>query len=118
MRLIWSSLVFVPLVFGCAAATASPPMSDACEIRAIETSMGMRLESVVYGAPGSTGSYSLSLLKSGPGGTSEVRQGGDYEIGPAGVAVVSTTEVSHDARDGYSAVMTVDDPSGHHRCEL
>ena len=118
MRLIWTSFVFVPLVFGCAAATASPPVSDACEIRAIETSMGMRLESVVYGAPGSTGSYSLSFTKAGPGGTSEVRQGGDYEIGPEGDAVVSVTEVSHDARDGYSAVMTVDDRSGHYRCEL
>lgn len=118
MRLLWTSFVFVPLVFGCAAATASQPSPDACEIRAIETSMGMRLESVVYGVPGSTGSYSLSLLKSGPGGTSEVRQGGDYEIGPAGDAVVSVTEVSHNARDGYSAVMTVDDSYGHYRCEL
>lgn len=118
MRLIkWTSLVCVPLIFGCVAATALPsPAPAACEIRASETSGGMMLESVVYGAPGTLGSYSFSLEKSGPAGTSSVSQGGEYEIGPEGDAVVSVTEVSHGAKDRYSALMTVEDSAGLYRC--
>jgi hypothetical protein len=117
MQLIkWTSLVCVPLVFGCVAATALPSPAPACDIRASDTASGLMLESVVYGAPGTLGSYSFSLEKSGPAGTSSVSQGGDYEIGPEGDAVVSVTEVSRGAKDRYSAVMTVEDVAGLHRC--
>ncbi|MBX3446453.1 MAG: hypothetical protein KF765_06850 [Parvibaculaceae bacterium] len=123
MRLKLTSLVCVPLLVGCAAAIASPPpplaQHEACEIRATDMPGGMmRLESVVYGAPGDWGNYQVSLARSGPGGTSNVSQGGDYEIGPNGDAVVSVTEVNRGPRDRYSAVMTIDGSSGPHRCEF
>lgn len=123
MSLKLTSLVCVPLLVGCAAAIASPPSSlaphEACEIRATDMPGGMtRLESIVYGAPGTHGSYQVSMARSGPGGTSNVSQGGDYEIGPHGDAVVSVTEVNRSPRDRYSAVMTVDGPSGPYRCKF
>lgn len=123
MSMKLTSLVCVPLLFGCAAAIASPPtpvvLHEACEIRAFDMPGGMmRLESVVYGAPGAYGSYQVSMVRSGPGGTSNVSQGGDYEIGPDGDAVVSVTEVNRGPRDRYSAVMTVDSASGPYRCEF
>lgn len=123
MSLKLTSLVCVPLLVGCAAAIASPPPPlaphEACEIRATDMPGGMmRLESVVYGAPGAWGNYQVSLARSGPGGTSNVSQGGDYEIGPNGDAVVSVTEVNRGPRDRYSAVMTIDGASGPYRCEF
>jgi hypothetical protein len=119
MKLIkWTSLVCVPLVFGCVAATALPSSPPACEIRASNTAAGLMLESVVYGAPGTFGSYSFSLEKSGPAGTSSVSQGDDYEIGPEGEAVVSVTEVNRGAKDRYSALLTVEDGAGYHRCSF
>ncbi len=123
MSMKLTSLVCVPLLFGCAAAIASPPVPEAfhesCEIRAFEMPGGMmRLESVVYGAPGAYGSYQVSMVRSGPAGTSNMSQGGDYEIGPDGDAVVSVTEVNRGPRDRYSAVMTVESPSGPYRCEF
>lgn len=123
MSMKLTSLVCVPLLFGCAAAIASPPLPAApyeeCEIRAFDLPGGvMRLESVVYGAPGAYGSYQVSMVRSGPGGTSNVSQGGDYEIGPDGDAVVSVTEVNRGPRDRYSAVMTIDSASGPYRCEF
>lgn len=119
MQLIkWTSLVCVPLVFGCVAATALPSSPPACEVRASDTAAGLMLESVVYGAPGTLGSYSFSLEKSGPAGTSSVSQGGDYEIGSEGEAVVSVTEVSKGRKDHYSALLTIENDGGYHRCSF
>ncbi len=121
MSMKLTSLVCVPLLFGCAAAIASPPppaaLHEACEIRAFDMPGGMmRLESVVYGAPGTYGSYQVTMERSGPGGTSNVSQGGDYEIGPKGDAIVSVTEVNRGPRDRYSAAMTVDSAAGPFSC--
>lgn len=118
MRLKWTSLVLVPIVFGCAAATASPPSPEACEIRAIETPSGVRLESVVYGAPGETGSYRMTMARSGSGGSSEVRQGGDFTIEENGEAVVSVTEMNRGAFDGIHAHMDVENGYGSYACGL
>jgi len=118
MRLKWTSLALVPIVFGCAAATASPPAPEACEIRAIETASGLRLESVVYGAPGEAGSYAMSLERTGSGGTSEVRQGGDFVIEDGGETVVSVTEFNRGARESLHAYMTVENGYGSYSCGL
>ncbi|PKP77277.1 MAG: hypothetical protein CVT81_10210 [Alphaproteobacteria bacterium HGW-Alphaproteobacteria-3] len=118
MNIKWVSLFFVPLAFGCAAATASPPAAESCEIRAIETPSGMLFESVVYGMPGETGSYAVSFERSGSGGTSEVRQDGDFVIEESGEAVVSVTEVNRGARDRFHAHMTVESYSGSYSCGL
>jgi len=118
MNIKLTSLFFVPFVFGCVAATASPPALDSCEIRAIETPGGLRLESIAYGMPGESGSYAMSLERSGAGGTSEVRQGGDFVIDETGEAVLSVTEVTHGGHDRIHAHMTVENRSGSHSCDL
>ncbi|MBX3492205.1 MAG: hypothetical protein KF899_04545 [Parvibaculum sp.] len=114
------SLAFLPLALGCAAASLVPASAAApaeCEIRAYDVAGGVRIESVVYGAPGSAGSYQLSLVRSGSGGTSNVSQGGDYEIDGAGEAIVSVTEFNRSARDRYSIEMTVEDAFGVTHCD-
>ena len=114
------SLALLPLALGCAAASLVPASASAqaaCEIRAYDVAGGVRIESVVYGAPGSSGSYQLSLVRSGSGGTSNVSQGGDYEIDDAGEAVVSVTEFNRGARDRYSVEMTVEDAYGVTYCD-
>ena len=114
------SLAFLPLALGCAAASIVPAHASApaaCEIRAYDVAGGVRIESVVYGAPGSSGSYQLSLARSGSGGTSNVSQGGEYEIDGAGEAVVSVTEFNRGSRDRYSVEMTVEDAHGVTHCD-
>jgi hypothetical protein len=106
MNIKWVSLFFVPLAF------------ESCEIRALETPSGMLFESVVYGMPGETGSYAVSFERSGSGGTSEVRQDGDFVIEESGEAVVSVTEVNRGARDRFHAHMTVESYSGSYSCGL
>lgn len=120
MSKFWIPLVALPLVLGCAA-TASVsstviPSSPQCEIRATGVPGGLRLESVVHGAPGSSGSYQLSLVRSGAGGTSNVSQGGDYEIDGAGEVVVSVTEFNRSVRDHYNIEMTVEGVFGKVHC--
>lgn len=113
------SLAFLPLALGCAAASFGPANAAAiaaCEIRTYDVAGGVRIESVVYGAPGSSGSYELSLARSGSGGTSNVSQGGDYEIDGAGEAIVSVTEFNRGSRDSFSVEMTVEDASGKVHC--
>jgi len=113
------SLAFLPLALGCAAVSIVPANADAaaCEIHAYDVAGGVRIESVVYGAPGSSGFYELSLARSGSGGTSNVSQGGEYEIDGAGEAVVSVTEFNRGSRDRYSVEMTVEDAHGVTHCD-
>lgn len=115
MTKFWKSLALVPLALGLAAASAAPAAVQ-CEIRASEVPGGLRLESVVYGAPGASGVYQLSLERSGSGGSSNVSQGGDFEIDGAGEAVVSVTEFNRGRRDGYDVTMTVEDAFGVSQC--
>ncbi|WP_293337193.1 curli-like amyloid fiber formation chaperone CsgH [Parvibaculum sp.] len=71
---------------------------------------------MVYGAPGEAGSYSMSLERAGSGGTSEVRQAGDFVIEDGGEAVISVTEFNRDARARLHAHMTVENGYGTYSC--
>jgi hypothetical protein len=121
MSKFWISLALIPLALGVAATSvASPagnPASAQCEIRATAIPGSLRLEGVVYGVPGDAGSYQLTLARSGPGGTSNVSQGGDYVVDASGEAVVSVSEFNRGARDTLDAVMTIEDSYGVSSCE-
>ncbi len=120
MSKFWMSLAFVPVALGGVAAASVVPANAVaaveCEIHATAVPGGLRLESVVYGMPGSSGAYQLTLARSGAGGSSNVSQGGDFEIDGSGQAVVSVTEFNRSHRDNYNVEMTVEDFSGVSYC--
>ena len=105
---------------GSAAAIALPAdesTSHQCEIRTTETPAGLRVESVVRGEPGTSGSYEFVLSRSGSGGLSDVNQGGEYTIPESGEMTVSVSEFNHRRRDDFDAALTVSGPNGSTSCE-
>jgi len=114
------SLALAPIVLGISLAaivpaSAAPPMQ--CEIRAIAVPGGIRLESVAFGSPGLSGSYQLSLERSGASGSSNMSQGGDFEVGDDGEVVISVTEFNLGPHDKYNVALTIESSSGATYCE-
>jgi PPE-repeat protein len=96
------------------AATDRATQPSACEIRMTATPLGVKIDGVVHGRTGRSGSYQLELQKSGPSGHSDVSQGGDFTVGANGEAVVSESELNVSRGDVYRVAMTV---SSGARCE-
>jgi hypothetical protein len=57
-----------------------------CEVRSRKSADAILLEAVVTGKAQATGEYAFVISKSGGGGTSDITQGGEFEIGPEGEA--------------------------------
>lgn len=121
MRTTWMPLVLASLSLGCAvassASTSEPSEQFKCEIRTQAVPGGLQFEGAVRGAAGRTGRYALAVEKSGPGGTSQLSQDGDFAIPPSGSIAVSSTELSVSAAESYRVRMTVWSGSGQTGCE-
>jgi hypothetical protein len=79
------SLLLVPLAVAAgsgAMAHKTPSDAISCEIRSSKSSGGILLEAVATGQAQTTGEYEFVISKSGGGGTSDITQGGEFEIGP------------------------------------
>src|SRR5262244_3057659 len=91
------TMLLIPALLCVAAFTAVTDRAarpTTCEIRVSRTSLGMKIDGVVRGRAGRSGSYQLALEKSGRGGNSDVSQGGDFTVSANGEAVVSETELN------------------------
>jgi hypothetical protein len=111
------AMLLVPALLTVAAFTAVTDRAaqpTACEIRMTPTPLGMKIDGVVHGRSGRSGSYQLELQKSGPSGNSGVSQGGDFTVGVNGEAVVSESDLNVSRGDVYRIAMTV---SSGARCE-
>jgi hypothetical protein len=111
------TMLLVPALLSVAAFTAatdSAVRSTACEIRMTPTQIGMKIDGVVHGRSGRSGSYQLELQKSGASGDSDVSQGGDFRLGANGEAIVSESELNISRGDAYRIAMTVSTGA---RCE-
>jgi hypothetical protein len=111
------TMLLVPALLSVAAFTAmtdSAARPMACEIRVTPTPIGMRIDGVVHGRSGRSGSYQLELQKFGSSGNSDVSQGGDFTLGANGAAIVSESELNVSRGDVYRAAMTVSTGA---RCE-
>jgi hypothetical protein len=70
-------------VLGGTAAVATRPASDvACEMRASQSSGGLRLKAVATSRDGAAGEYELVIVQSDAGNTSEISQGGEFAANP------------------------------------
>lgn len=97
------SLLVVPLALAAgtgAMAHKTPSDAVSCEIRSSKTSGGILLEAVATGQAKATGEYEFVISKSGGGGTSDITQGGEFEIGPKEEAILG--EVAIGSGEGIS----------------
>ncbi len=71
---------------------------------------------LAYAAEGSVGTWRLTFSRSGPGGTSNISQGG--EIYPDGPGPIMLSEISVPADGGFSATLTTTTASGQNSCSV
>jgi hypothetical protein len=90
------SLLLLPLALAVgtgAMAHKTPSDAVSCEIRSSKSSGGLLLEAVATGRSRTTGEYEFVISKSGGGGTSDITQGGEFEIGPKEEAILGEVAV-------------------------
>ena len=64
-----------------------------CEIRAERNGRGVLLEGLVFADVPLTGSYRLRISQRGPGGSSQINQGGEFEATPGEPQSLGTVSV-------------------------
>ena len=92
-----------------AAPEASPLPAVACDIRVTRTAHGLRLEAIAHADRSVHGSYDFVITAQGSGGSSDVTQGGPFDLAAGRSATVGVAEISHRR---YRAVLTLSDADG------
>ena len=99
------------------AMAAKSPKPLSCEIRSTDIRGGVRLEAIVIGRAGGMGEYEFVVAKSGGGGTSNISQGGEFQIGAGKETVVGEVTLGSGERAKVKAHLTVNAASGKTSCE-
>jgi hypothetical protein len=92
-----------------APAAAAPVAHADCRIRETKTANGVRLEAIILAASAVYGSYDFTVSAKGPGGASDVTQGGEVDLADGESATVGSAEFSGGR---YRAVLTLNDAGG------
>lgn len=92
---------------GEAATSRSSALS--CEIRATPTRNGLKLEALAEAARAVRGEYDLVVTKSGPGGSSDISQGGAFSLAANERAVLGVAEVGLERRATINARLILRD---------
>jgi hypothetical protein len=105
------SLAPLTLIAGTAAMANRNSDELSCEVRATKVSGGILLEALASAGAEIAGEYEFIISKTGPGGSSDVSQGGEFEVGPGREALLG--EVTLGSEGGsVEAVLTVRTPDG------
>ncbi len=75
----------------------------ACEVRLTRTRHGLRIEALAHAPYAMAGEYDLVVSKSGPNGSSDVSQGGEFEAEAGEDITLSATEFNVERGDQYRA---------------
>lgn len=73
---------------------ATPGASADCRIRETPTATGVRFEAIVQANYAVRGSYDFTVTAQGPGGSSDVTQGGEVDLADGESAAVGSAEFS------------------------
>lgn len=87
-----------------------------CEIRSSKTSDSILLEAVANSQAEVTGEYEFVISKSGGGGSSDIVQGGEFEIGPEEKAILGEVRFGSGEGTSIRARLTLT-AKGKLRCE-
>lgn len=88
---------------------AAPAASTTCSIRETKTANGVRLEAVVWAHTPVYGRYDFSVTAHGPGGGTDVTQGGEVDLTDGKSATIGSAEFSGGR---YRALLTLRDAGG------
>jgi hypothetical protein len=88
---------------------AAPAASADCWIRETKTANGVRLEAVVRADDAVYGTYDFRVTSHGPGGGTDVTQGGEVDLTHGKSATVGSAEFSGGR---YRALLTLRDAGG------
>jgi hypothetical protein len=104
---------------GACSATAHEPASAtsivapvSCDVRAVRTANGVRIDASARAPASVAGEYELVITKIGPAGDSDIVQGGPFEIHGAQTLRLSGAELSLEPRGRYRARLTLQDSIG------
>ncbi len=122
MPLLQAILALVIAPFGAAEGTDIAMASKSakalsCEIRSTDIRGGVRLEAIVAGRGGASGEYEFVVAKSGGGGTSNVSQGGEFDISAGNETVVGEVTLGSAEKAKVKASLTVTSANGKTACE-
>ena len=87
----------------------TPAASADCWIRETKTASGVRLEAVVLAHTPVYGAYEFSVTAQGPGGGTDVTQGGEVDLADGESTTVGSAEFSGGR---YRALLTLRDAGG------
>lgn len=122
MLKLFGTVAGATIIIGCATASfadgevAAPTMTHtsakveaplACTIQATKVHDGLRLEALVAADHEAAGTYRLVLSKTGPAGSTDVSQGGEFAVMPGTTSVLSGSELSLERGAKLSAKLTL-----------
>jgi len=90
-------LALCSLALGTAGMAQDEDADLSCEIRATAEGGGVRLEAVATAGISIAGDYDFVIARSGPGGSSDIRQGGTFDIAAGEEAVLGEATLGGDA---------------------
>lgn len=121
LKFLLSAAALGALALGAAAAipVASPASAGqpgrpdvSCEVRLKRTYDGVRLEALVHAMRPASGEYQLVVTMAGPGGSSDVSQGGEFVVEGGSTAVLGTAEFGLQPRARLKARLVLSDRRG------
>lgn len=83
-----------------------------CHIDADETAHGVAISARARANDDVSGDYDLVITKRGAAGSSDVRQGGAFDLASGQADVLSASEISLERNGRFRAVLTLSDESG------
>jgi hypothetical protein len=87
---------------------APPVASVDCDIRVTRSSRGVSLRGVAHAHASIDGDYSFVITKSGGGGSSDISQGGAFDLMPGAEAVLGSADLSMERGARWRAVLTLE----------
>jgi hypothetical protein len=83
-----------------------------CDIRAVRTAHGVRLEASAVSEGGASGEYEFVITKRDRGGSSDIVQGGEYDLIAGDMQSLGSAEVSVERGGAYRARLVLRDMDG------
>lgn len=92
-----------------AATPASHHAAVWCDVRETPTRNGVRFDAVAQSPYPARGDYSFIITRTDSSGSSDIEQGGGYDLAPDERAILGTAEISIGRGGRYRAVLVLDD---------
>lgn len=83
-----------------------------CDVRVVRTSHGVRFEATALSDASASGEYEFVITKRDRGGSSDIVQGGEYDLLAGDTQSLGSAEISIERGGGYRAELVLRDADG------